>query len=459
MISRVTRILVGALAVSACGGSSNNNHPDASHQQDASHADTKQVDAAEAIDAAPAAETPLPTGAPVVIPLKTISQISYTGPLQTGGQAQDVILDTGSTTLGIAASTCTNCGVAPLYTPGKGAVDQKKTASSMYADQTGWDSEIFSDTVQLGSAASTSVKFGAINSSNGFFRDFDGTGVKYEGILGLGPDLNLIQGTTSYVTGVFGGGVAKEMAFQLCPDGGTMWLGGYDPTAQAGPQAVTPMVTLMGQQPFYMVDTANMSVGHASLGLTSADFGPTILDTGTSIAFIPTAALNGMTSAIEASAGYQAAFGTQSLTDGEGCVQTTLTGAQIDAMLPPIGVSFPGVGPGNSEFVDLPATRSYLVPEGGGLWCYGMADATQLTGGQFTASLFGDSLLAAWTTTIDIDDDKVGFAPQQGCSQADSDVSKRPALVLEPGIPWWKQDPRVRTPDPVAFRRKLGLHE
>jgi hypothetical protein len=140
-----------------------------------------------------------------------------------------------------------------------------------------------------------------------------------------------------------------------------------------------------------------------------------------------------------------------------GCVSTSMTGAQIDAMLPSLGVAFPGIGAGNSPYVDLPATRSYLFPAGGGQWCYGFADSQELTGGQFTASLFGDSILASWITTIDIADNKIGFAPQQGCSEASSDVAKRPAIAMKPGIPWWKQDPRVRYPDPAEFQRRM-LH-
>jgi len=42
-----------------------------------------------------------------------------------------VIVDTGSTSTGVAATTCTNCAVQPEYMTA-GAVDQHQTASSQY---------------------------------------------------------------------------------------------------------------------------------------------------------------------------------------------------------------------------------------------------------------------------------------------------------------------------------------
>ena len=438
------RIVVGVLFVAACSNNSHGQQPDARGPDAA----PREPDAAP--DSPPAAEPQLPIGAPVAIPLATLGGEAYTGPIEFGAQQQAAIVDTGSTTLAVASSTCTNCGVTPLYAPGTGATDQHQTASGRYADGSGWTAEIYQDTVALGDASAVAVKFGAITSSSNFFRNVTGTGtdIGYQGIIGLGPDGALVTGTTSYLTAVFGGGTLAEMAFQLCPDGGTMWVGGYDTTAQAAPQAVTPM---MDGLPFYGVQVSDMGVAGASLHQSETAFGPTIVDTGTSIAFIPTAPLGALTSAIEASSGFQTAFAGQSLADN-GCVQTSLTGAQLDAMLPPIEVSFPGVEGGQSNFIDLPATRSYLLDSGGGEWCFTFADSSELTGGSFTLSLFGDSVLHAYVTTFDIADQRMGFAPQTGCAEAT--VAKRVAHAH--GTPWWQNDPRVHYPSPAEIQRRLG---
>jgi hypothetical protein len=453
MTTRIAGVLLGVMALAgACGGS------DLSHQgkADAAQPDTPRLPDAPT-DAPFAVETPLPTGTPVAIPLASLGAMSYTGRLSFGNQHQAVILDTGSSTLGVAGSTCTTCGVTPLYAAGSGAVDQHQTASSMYADGTGWTGEIYKDTVALGSGRAVALKFGDITSSSGFFRDLGGNStIAYQGILGLGPDAALIAGTTSYLSTVFAGGTMGEIAFELCHDDGTMWLGGYDPSKQAGPQAVTGMQSSL---PIYAVEVADMGVAGMTLNQTTSAFGPTIIDTGTSISFIPTDPLNALTTAIESSAGFQAAFAGQSLSSNSGCVTSSMTAAQLDAMLPPIEVTFPGLQGGNSPPVDLPATSSYFVHLGD-MWCFAFADSAQLTGGQATVSLFGDSLLRAWVTTFDIAGHRMGFAPQSGCATTTMARTTQPVAPLVQGMPWWKQDPRVRYPSPTEVERRLrGLHD
>ncbi len=111
-----------------------------------------------------------------------------------------------------------------------------------------------------------------------------------------------------------------------------------------------------------------------------------MIDTGTTISFIPAAPLAALTSAIQGSPGYTQVFGSQ-LLDGSadmGCVTTAMTGEQIDAALPQLHISFPDANGTNSPFVDMPATKSYLLfegPTGTGntnAWCYAMQDSKQL---------------------------------------------------------------------------------
>jgi hypothetical protein len=199
---------------------------------------------------------------------------------------------------------------------------------------------------------------------------------------------------------------------------------------------------------------------------SAGDFGPGIVDTGTSIAFIPTTPLNALATQIQASAGYKAVFGTQSLTTGMGCVTTSMTGKQIDAMLPPLHMAFPGANGGAaSAFVDLPATHAYLLfmgPQAG--WCFSMADSSQL-GAPIAISLYGDTLLASFVTTFDIKNSEMRFAKQAGCAEAaiadvehDTEAPSAGAqgIIYSPDRPWWQQDPRVRVPDPATLRAKLA---
>ena len=432
MMSRAARVALVMFA--ACGG---NDNPGSG------------IDAPVTPDASPDAP-PLAAGT-VAVTLTSVDAITYLAPLSLGGtQHQNVIVDTGSTTLAVAGSTCSNCGVDPLYTPGTGAVDKHKTASGQYGDGTGWNGEIFADTIAIGAASTVQVSFASITTSNGFFRSFDGGPVPYQGIMGLGPDQILEAGTTSYVTSAVAAGMKPVMAFQLCPDTGTMWLGGVDPAAEATLPVATPLVSGF---PFYGVHVDDIAVGSVSLGVNQAGFGPTIIDTGTSISFIPKAALTKLESKISADPGYQSVFGTQALTENA-CMSSGMNASQIDAALPPLHITFGG---STATPADLPATKSYLIAMGVGTWCFAFGDSSQLFGSQLTASLYGDSLLASMTTTFDIGNNQMTFAGQAGCSEANfaPDVA-RPAPHYSPDMPWWKQEPRLRLPSPEALQRRLS---
>ncbi len=67
------------------------------------------------------------------------------------------------------------------------------------------------------------------------------------------------------------------VAFQMCPEDGTMWLGGFDAAAATAAPSYTPIVNGL---PYYIVNISGASV-NGSATLTSADFGPAIIDTGT----------------------------------------------------------------------------------------------------------------------------------------------------------------------------------
>ena len=437
---------LGALIlVAACGGGGGGNN------QPPVDAPPAHPDAPSTPDATPDAP-PVPTGT-VAITLKSLDALAYTAPLTLGGtQHQDVIVDTGSSSLGVAASGCSNCGVTPLYMPGSSAVDQHAPTSAMYGDGSGWSGEIYQDMVALGMAATVPVKFSAITSSSMFFRSFDTGAPQYQGIMGLGPDALLSMGTTSYVSAAVTAGMTPVMAFRMCQDSGTMWLGGVDPAAQGPSPVTTPMTAGF---PFYAVNVSDVAVAGTSLGVQQSGYGPTIIDTGTSISFIPTAALTALTSAISGSTGYKAVFGTQALSEMT-CMTTDMTAAQIDAMLPPLEVTFAGA---TGTPADVPATRSYLVAAGGNMWCYAFGDSSQLFGNAITASLYGDSLLAGYTTSFDVGNKQMTFAPEAGCATPHaSPALAHPAPHYTPGIPWWRQDPRVHLPTPAKIQHWLAAH-
>ena len=347
------------------------------------------------------------------VPLGSLQAFSYTLPLQISGQTFTEIVDTGSTSTGVAAKGCTNCGVTPLYTPGASATDLKMTASTQYADGSGWSGEIYKDSAAITGTPAVPLSFVAVTQQSQFFYDNS-----YQGIMGFGPAQLLEPGTTSYMDLATASGMDPMIAFRLCPDRGDMWLGGFDATAAASPVQFTPMLPIDDQNnPFYSVQIADMSFGGTSLGLTTASFGPTLVDTGTSESFVPTTVENAMLAAVNASAAFKSMFPNQTLadTDQGACVTgTNVTSAMVDAMLPPFSISFP-LANGSSFQVDVAPSRSYLTPAGGGQFCWAFSSSGTADDG----SLIGDTLLAGMVAVFDIKNMQMGFAPEAGCVEAD----------------------------------------
>ncbi|MEO6777243.1 MAG: pepsin-like aspartic protease [Kofleriaceae bacterium] len=377
------------------------------------HQDTP--DAAVQDDAPPSPDAPASQAGVVAVQLTGLGG-AYTAKLEIGGQPFDAIVDTGSTSTGVAASSCTNCSVQPEYAPGP-AIDLHQTASSQYGSGS-WKGEVFEDGVTMATRAAIALDFASITSQTGFFQ-----GPGYQAILGLGPDGLLLPYTTSYLTKAIAAGMTGEVAFQLCPDSGTMWLGGFDAAAATAAPSFTPISTVA---PYYIVNVGAASVAGAA-SLTGADFGPTIIDTGTTLTYVPAAVVTAVIAGVQGSTGYPTVFGTQALTDGA-CLTTTMTSAQVDAALPPMSLGFAG----GTTPISIPATRSYLFDQGGGQYCFTFSDSSHLFGSAQKVSLFGNTLLSGMLTVVDVDHQQIGFAPQAGC--AEPNFAYRPMVVRRPTI-------------------------
>lgn len=424
---RIGRVTLLALSIAGCG---DNLEP------------TAAPDAA-----APDAAKPAGTA----IPLTTPDGTFYTAQVTIGAQMFALDVDTGSTTIGVAGASCAGCttaGVSPLYMPGTGAMDSMRTAKTQYGDGSGWSGEIFTDMVALGSVMpEVGVGFVNITTESGFF---DGNMNLYQGIFGLGPSLLLEPGTTSYLDAIKAKGVSNAMAFELCDDRGTMWLGGFDPAAAAGPAVYTPIV---GGRGFWGVHVNDIALDGESLGVDVQSAGAPIVDTGTTLWYMPSTVVAAIVDRINASPGREALFGTAMLSggttsgtgmgsgsgsgDGSGSgsgsgsggggprhrclIAAGVTADQVDAMLPAFSMSLPD-GQGGTVTISAPATRSYLEDLGSGRFCLNVANGTNLG-----VSILGDRFLRSFVTTIDIPNNRIGFAPDKGCSTA-----ARSSIVREP---------------------------
>jgi Eukaryotic aspartyl protease len=378
------------------------------------------------------------------IPLTTANQEFWSPKVTIGGQTFAMDLDTGSTTTAIAGTTCSTCtNVSPEYMPGSTAMDEGKTAESEYADGTGWQGEVYQDTIMVGSDTPEAT-FALVDIStqvvNGGQSGFFDNSNAYQGILGMGAPQNAVNNTGAYFQTLVGSdGVKPVMAFELCPDGGTMWLGGYDDTHASAAVQYTPMVTINNANPFYSINVTSMAIGNTNVGTGADEFEEPVIDTGTTFFYVPTSVQSAVISAVNASSGFQALFpGTTLQNDpsfsGVGCTNTSsVTDAQVDAMLPPLNIVMPGVNNGASVTFQIPALESYMFDASQGVFCLGIED-----GGSQDASTFGDQFMQAFVSVIDTGNNQIGFALDKGCGSG-SGVSHRRAprdlATLHPHLP------------------------
>jgi hypothetical protein len=439
-------VLACVLAFVACGGSNgnNNNGPDAG--SNGSNGSNTSCTPSGASATGTAGGGTVPYAIPLTDPDGPVS--FYAPMLTVGGQMFAMDLDTGSTTTAIAGTSCKDCSgsdftMSPEYAPTATATDECVKADSEFADGTGWYGEVFRDTIGVGNSSPTAtLKIVDISTQvdpndpmamAGFFQDNS-----YQGILGMGAPENEVDHTEAFFSTIVGTGMPNVMSFEMCSDGGTMWLGGTDPTHYSGTMqyAALDPIDLMNN-PFYSVDLTSVSFNGKTVTPTSAaDLTEWVVDTGTSLFYVPTEFFNAVagtqdmttgkvTGGVMATTAWKNLFGTGSFfTSQDGCVtatDTTVSDATINSMLPPFVMKMKGAAGGADITVSAPALASYLVDAGQGQFCFVMGDG----GNEAT---MGDEVMQGFVVVIDQTNKQVGWAPDTGCASAmprPRDMTKR----------------------------------
>ena len=378
------------------------------------------------------------------IPLTTPDDSQWLVNMTIGSQQFELSIDTGSSTAAVAGSGCSSCssaGISPLYSAGNSATDDNNTASSQFADGSGWSGEIYTDTASLGNGTGdVSLNFVSMTDESQFFQD-----TSTQGILGLGPDGNLLQGTTSYIDGVFANGVASVMSFELCPDGGQMWLGSsFDTSVASSPLVYTTDVGDPNSNPFYAVNLTDLKLGTTSIGASASSYAEPILDTGTTLFYLATTPYNDLVKKVKAESGFSTLFGSQTITtQNQGCmsVASGTTDSDIDAALSPLQFTFPAASGSGNVTVSVPASRSYMLDSGNDEYCFAIQDGG--SGQNAIGSIMGDLILSAFLTVIDIGNNQIGLAPDIGCetqNAAHAHSTRHKSRPTEHGNPYRHRD-------------------
>jgi hypothetical protein len=351
----------------------------------------------------------------VSIPLFSCVPSTYTAAITIGQSQQfQLAVDTGSTTLGVAASSCASCGVAPTYTPGPTAVDQKLQATTQYGTGS-WAGEVYRDSVGVGSEAAVPVDLVAISTQSQFFQPVvcDSSSGSFQGIVGFGPAGAAVSGTTGYFDQLVATqGVANVFATQLCDNSGTLWLGGFDPAATTAAPSYTPEIASIDAY-YYAVDLASVTFAGTTVPVSTNQYPDSVVDTGTSVFVLPTTAFNTLTSSIAANPKFVAIFGNVAasfFSSPNNCVTLSQTKAQLDATLPPLTLVF---GSNASVSVQAAPTESYLVSYQGE-WCPALY-AMNPTQAFPIAAIMGSPVLRSSIVIFDRANKRIGFAPHAPC--------------------------------------------
>ncbi|HEX4449853.1 MAG TPA: pepsin-like aspartic protease [Kofleriaceae bacterium] len=362
--------------------------------------------------------------APAAFALKSAASTAYTLNVTVGGsQSFDVDLDTGSTTMGLVGTSCSDCtNITPVYTPDATAMDQGSALTATYGIGE-WSGEIYSDTVVAtgDTLAPFTMKFADITDQMDFFSGENND----QGILGFGPAQLAYPGTDAYVADRIGAGSNGVFAIQMCHYDGTLWFGGADKTHEVSDEQYTALEPVSDAQPYYLMSVQGATIDGASLNLS----GVALPDTGTTQMVLPAAAGAAFSAAMNSNSGYQSMFVGQDFeVSGNSfkCLTTSHSASDIDAALPKLEVSFNDLD-GAPFTLSLSATESYLVAIGVG-YCIavGTADLGTLDNQPFF--IFGDAFLRSFISVYDPANSKIGFAPQQNCVAPDD--------AREPTGPW-----------------------
>jgi hypothetical protein len=333
-----------------------------------------------------------------------------------GGGTYELILDTGSTTLGVASNSCSSCEVTPRYTPTPPAVDQHQNVTSPY-ESGSWSGEVYQDSVSAGTPlAATAMNFVAIDSQSQFFEPFQcgSSPASYQGIIGFAPSGSAVGPTTGFLDSLVAGGFAPDVfAFHLCDNGGTLWLGGFDPASVTAPPEYVPMSTSFLSDYYYLVNLSELTVNGTSVPIPTGAFPDSLIDTGSSVFILNTDAFNAVTAAITSSSAFQSAVSANPdwFENPDNCVQLTQTEAELNATLPPLTFTY---GTGESGVtIQAVATESYLF-DYGGYWCPALYAMDSSENFPFSADI-GSPALKSAVTIIDRANRRVGFAPHAAC--------------------------------------------
>jgi len=163
-----------------------------------------------------------------------------------------------------------------------------------------------------------------------------------------------------------------------------------------------------------------MQFAGTSLGLSSSALGSTVVDTGTSAFILPQAVFEKYAVALSADANFKANFPAKGTNDSilySGWCQPSALGlspSQLDAVLPTVGISFPGADGTGVFTLTLKASESYLFAlEESSSGDYYYCSVMDYTSG---IPILGSAMMREHVVVFDRANEQIGFVRQAPCN-------------------------------------------
>lgn len=413
-IATAAPVLLFLSFVTGCGGASNGS--------DDNSAGVAVQTTSPAREAGPAIA---PGGAGLaVVPMTGCVGAEYYAATNIGDDPVNLILDSGSTTIAVASSKCPNCNTTGVYDADTGT-PLSIPADGLYVDGSQWSGVLYEDNVDLGPLEApltpeVPVKFAVVTAQKNFFFTaptcVQGGKVANDGILGLGPDALLAEGSSSFLTALTSSGQMAHDTFavQTCEVGGKLMLGGYDTSTVAEQPFFVPLSSATDYRAYYSIPLAGMQLGGTSLGLSAHKLGSAVLDMGATSSWVPQTIYRPFLAQLTASKAFTANFDPDSFQAGD-CV-TAASGADratLDASLPKWQLVLTQSS-GAKVPLELDATRSYLAPVTGASGnVYYCPTVTEVEDTEMF--ILGNPVMPQHVIIVDRKNGRVGFAQQNGC--------------------------------------------
>ncbi|KAG8860917.1 hypothetical protein FRB96_003652 [Tulasnella sp. 330] len=322
----------------------------------------------------------------------------YYGSISMGTPAQTGItvdFDTGSSDLWVPLSTCKGC-FPPLFTTSKSSTYKSSTTkfSITYEDGSSASGTVGTDTVTVAGITVASQGFGAITSESGSFEDGPTSG-----LLGLGFPANAESGKTPWFINAANEGLLTSNVFSeyMARNGATgseLCFGCIDSTKYSGAITYYPLSTAAtsGTQYYWNV----VSSGFNYNGGTSSGAFSAVVDTGTTLIYIPTSYAKALYAKIPGAASAASTVGT-------GFYSFPCSSA---ATLGPINLVIGGA----SYAVNMADFNLGQVSSGSSS-CVGGIIGEDIGGtGSNQLAIIGDEWIKSWYTVFDYGNLRVGFA-------------------------------------------------